>query len=138
MSEAAEALSVAQLALEGFRAGWATGSWSAFLALLAEDYTQRVPLGEVRGRELSKREAVRHYRAMTLLGVRLQLGEPFRTAASDTGATFELEVSGELYGLPYRNRLALSFDVAAGRITALREYFGELDKDLLERALKRP
>jgi ketosteroid isomerase-like protein len=130
-----EALRVCLIGLQRFRDGWATGQWRPFLELLAPSFVQRVPIGPLRGRDVGLEEARRHFRSLTLLGARLQLAEPFRVAASEAGATFELEVSGELYGLPYQNRLALSFDVAEGRITRLREYFGDLDPAILAKGL---
>jgi ketosteroid isomerase-like protein len=130
-----EALRIGRIGLQRFREGWATGAWRPFLELLAPSFVQRAPIGPLRGKDVGLDEARRHFRSLTLLGARLQLGEPFRVAASESGATFELEVTGELYGLPYRNRLALSFDVADGRITGLREYFGDLDPAILAKGL---
>jgi ketosteroid isomerase-like protein len=135
MEPRGEALRICLIGLQRFREGWATGQWRPFLELLAPSFLQRVPIGPLRGREVGLEEARKHFRSLTLLGARLQLGEPFRVAASGSGATFELEVTGELYGLPYRNRLALSFDVADGRITGLREYFGDLDPAILAKGL---
>lgn len=130
-----EALRICSIGLQRFREGWATGAWRPFLDLLAPCFVQRVPIGPLRGREVGLDEARKHFRSLTLLGARLTLGEPSRVAVSESGAVFELEVKGELYGLPYRNHLALSLDVRGGRITAMREYFGDLDPAVLEKGL---
>jgi ketosteroid isomerase-like protein len=121
--------------LQRFREGWATGAWRPFLDLLAPSFVQRVPIGPLRGKDAGLEEARRHFRSLTMLGARLHLGEPSRVSVSERGAVFELEVTGELYGLPYRNHLALSLDVADGRITGMREYFGDLDPDILAKGL---
>jgi ketosteroid isomerase-like protein len=130
-----EILTTARDALGRFRAGWATGAWKPFIELLAPGFTMRVPIGELRGRVASRDEAVQHFHLLRLAGVRLVVGEPTRTALGDSTVTFELEVSGSLYQRPYRNRLALSLDVEGGKITSLREYFGDLDPDILREGL---
>ena len=136
MDTAAEPLRTGLLALQRYRAGWSTGSWAPFVELLSPGFTLCAPIGDLRGRAATRAEVVSHFKAMRLLGVRLQLGEPLRVASSDRNVTFELEVTGALYGLPYRNTIAISLDVEAGLVTALREYFGELDREILARALK--
>ncbi len=40
-------------------------------------------------------------------------------------AGFEYRVAGELGEKPYRNHVAVFFDVAGGRVTAFREYYGD-------------
>ena len=129
-------LQTAALAMRHYRAGWATGGWKPFIELLAPSFEQRVPIGELRGRVSKRDEAVHHLQALRLSGLRLELGEPFRVCAGDRTATFELEVSGSLYDLPYHNRIVISLDVEGGLVTAMREYFGELDPEILARALK--
>jgi ketosteroid isomerase-like protein len=130
-----EPLHICLLGLDRFRQGWATGAWRPFLDLLAPSFVQRVPIGPLRGKDVGLDEARKHFRSLTLLGARLHFGEPSRVSVSASGAVFELEVSGELYGLPYRNHLALSLDVEDGRITAMREYFGDLDPGILAKGL---
>jgi ketosteroid isomerase-like protein len=132
----AEILAIAREGLERFRAGWSAGRWKPFIELLSADFTMRVPIGELRGRVATRAEAAHHFQLLRLAGIRLAIGEPTRTAVGGGTVVYELEVSGSLYQRPYRNRLVLSLDVAGGRITALREYFGELDPEILREALK--
>lgn len=129
-------VAVARAALDRFRVGWATGSRRPFLELLAEGFCMRVPIGALRGRTVGREEAAHHFQALRLARVRLALGEPTTVAVGERSVLFELEVSGTLYDLPYRNRLAFAFDVEGERVTGLREYFGELDRSLLARALE--
>ena len=129
-------IEAAHEALRHFRAGWATGAWKPFIEMLAPEFIQRVPIGELRGRDAGRDETVHHFGVLRLSGVRLQLGEPTRTAAGGGTVFFEVEVHGQMYGRPYDNRLALSFDVAGGKLTAMREYFGELDLEILREALR--
>jgi hypothetical protein len=49
---------------------------------------------------------------------------------------FELQVTGTLYDLPYKNHLAFAFEVEGDRIRSLREYFGDLDRDIIAKALE--
>lgn len=129
-------LEIAKDALAKFRHGWESGEWKPFVDLLAPGFTQRVPIGELRGREVGYDETKRHFRALRLMGLRLALGEPTRTTSGAGTVVFEVPVSGQLYGKPYQNRLVLSFDVADGKLTAMREYFGDLDPEILREGLK--
>jgi hypothetical protein len=128
----AEDLTIAHEALRTFREGMATGSWKPFIGLLAPSFTMQVPVGELRGRDATREDAIHHFAALRLGRVRLNLSEPSRTCVGDGTVTFELDVAGTLYGAPYANRLVLSFDVAGAQVTAMREYFGEISRPMLE------
>jgi hypothetical protein len=128
----AEDLRIAHEALRTFREGMATGAWKPFIALLAPSFTMRVPVGELRGRDATRDEAIHHFGALRLGRVRLNLSDPGRTCVGDRTVTFELDVAGTLYGAPYANRLVLSFDVEAAQLTSMREYFGEINRHMLE------
>ena len=47
-----------------------------------------------------------------------------RVMSNATTVVFEFRDEGELRGAPYRNRVAVSFDVRDGCIAGYREYFG--------------
>jgi ketosteroid isomerase-like protein len=127
---------LARDAMEKFRHGMATGSWKPFIELLAPDFTMRVPVGELRGQDASREEAIQHFSKLRLMGVRLSLGEPTTATTDGRTTVFELEVTGTLYGRPYKNHLAFAFDVEGGKVRAMREYFGDLDTEIVSKALK--
>jgi ketosteroid isomerase-like protein len=131
-----DTVTVALDAMERFRSGWASGSWKPFIELLSSDFEMRVPVGELRGRVVGREEAATHFQKLRLMRVRLTVGEPTRTTVGDGTVMFEVQVNGTLYGLPYRNNLAFAFDVRDGKVCGLREYFGDLDRDILAKALE--
>jgi ketosteroid isomerase-like protein len=126
---------LAREAMDRFRQGMATGSWKPFIELLAPDFTMRVPVGELRGHNAGREEAVQHFSKLRLMRVRLSLGEPTTETTDGRTTIFELEVTGTLYGRPYRNHLAFAFDVEGGKVRAMREYFGDLDSEIVSKAL---
>jgi ketosteroid isomerase-like protein len=124
-------LAVAREAMRTFRDGMASGAWKPFIAMLAPGFTMRVPVGELRGRVATREEAIHHFAALRLGGVRMRLSEAERTCVGESTVTFEVSVEGMLYGAPYINRLVFSLDIEDGKVTALREYFGELNRRML-------
>jgi ketosteroid isomerase-like protein len=128
-------LTVARDAMDRFRSGWANGSWKPFIEMLSSDFQMRVPVGQLRGRVVGREEAAVHFQKLRLMRVRLTIEAPTRTTVGDGTVMFEVAVSGTLYGLPYRNHLAFAFDVRDGELCGLREYFGDLDRDILSKAL---
>uniref|UniRef100_UPI0025B61A04 nuclear transport factor 2 family protein n=1 Tax=Trichocoleus desertorum TaxID=1481672 RepID=UPI0025B61A04 len=47
-----------------------------------------------------------------------------RVMSNDTTVVFEFRDEGVMRGQPYKNRVAIAFDVRADKICAYREYFG--------------
>lgn len=47
-----------------------------------------------------------------------------RVTSNETTVVFEFRDEGLLFGEPYKNRIAVSFDVRGDKICAYREYFG--------------
>jgi ketosteroid isomerase-like protein len=116
---------VARAAFDAFTRGLATGDWSGWLALLADDFTFWFPTGRYHGLNEGKARAAEFFAYVTQAfgpgGLEVMLD---RVTANETTAVFEFRDQGTLRGEPYRNRVAISLDVRDGKVAAYREYFG--------------
>ncbi|MEH1904171.1 MAG: nuclear transport factor 2 family protein [Nostoc sp.] len=117
-------LKVAQQAFEHFTHGLATGNWEAFLDMLTEDFTLWFPVGKFHGLNVGKERAREFFEYVSESfqgGLTLTLD---RFTSNDTTVIFEFRDEGRLLGEPYKNRLAVSWDIRGDKICAYREYFG--------------
>jgi len=119
-----------QIAMEAWRRnahGHATGEFEPWFALLDDDVVITMPLGPFRGSNHGIATARQIYAQISAAKPRLVYEQPLRV--SQTGATVVIEFDdhGTIAGFPYRNRIAASFDVGGEKVTAYREYFGDID-----------
>lgn len=117
-------LKVAQQAFEHFTHGLATGEWQAFLDMLTEDFTLWFPVGKFHGLNVGKERAREFFEYVSESfqgGLTLTLD---RFTSNDTTVVFEFRDEGSLFEQPYKNRLAVSWDIRGDKICAYREYFG--------------
>jgi ketosteroid isomerase-like protein len=125
MAENAEnTLKVAHEAFGYFKHGLATGEWNAFLDMLAEDFTFWFPAGKYHGLNVGKertREFFQYVSEVFSPGLILTLD---RVTSNETTVVFEFRDEGQMWGQPYKNRIAVSFDVREDKICSYREYFG--------------
>ena len=122
--ESENTLKVAQQAFEHFTHGLATGEWQAFLDMLTEDFTLWFPVGKFHGLNVGKERAREFFEYVSESfqgGLTLTLD---RCTSNDTTVVFEFRDEGRLFEQPYKNRLAVSWDVRGDKICAYREYFG--------------
>ena len=115
---------VAHQAFSHFTQGLATGEWNQFLDMLSEDFTFWFPVGSYHGLNVGKHRAREFFEYASEafkpgLSVTLE-----RVTSSETTVVFEFRDEGWLRGEPYKNRIAVSFDVRGNQICAYREYFG--------------
>ncbi|PMB43694.1 ketosteroid isomerase, partial [Fischerella thermalis CCMEE 5330] len=54
----------------------------------------------------------------------LKLNSLDHVTSNETTVVFEFRDEGMLFGEPYKNRVAVSFDVRGNKICSYREYFG--------------
>ncbi|MFH7026373.1 MAG: nuclear transport factor 2 family protein [Heteroscytonema crispum UTEX LB 1556] len=125
MAEVAEnTLKVAHQAFEHFTHGLATGEWNAFLDMLSEDFSFWFPAGQYHGLNVGKektREFFQYVSEVFSPGLTLTLD---RVTSNETTVVFEFRDQGQMRGQPYKNRIAVSFDVRGDKICSYREYFG--------------
>ena len=125
MAEGSEnTLKVAHQAFEHFTHGLATGEWNQFLDMLTEDFSFWFPMGKFHGLNVGKDKAKAFFQYVSESfqgGLTLTLD---RVTSNETTVVFEFRDQGMLLGQPYKNRLAVSFDVREDKICGYREYFG--------------
>lgn len=117
-------LEVPQQAFKHFNHGLATGEWNAFLDILTDDFSFWFPVGQYHGLNVGKektREFLEYVSSAFPEGLKVILD---RVTSNETTVVFEFRDEGSLRGEPYKNRIAVSFDVRKDKICAYREYFG--------------
>ena len=126
MTEASEnTLKVAQKAFEHFIHGLASGEWNAFLDMLAEDFTFWFPMGKYYGLNVGKKRAQEFFQYVSeVFSPGLTLTSLDSVTSNETTVVFEFRDEGLLMGEPYKNRVAVAFDVRGDKICGYREYFG--------------
>ncbi|MBW4554875.1 MAG: nuclear transport factor 2 family protein [Trichormus sp. ATA11-4-KO1] len=118
-------LKIAQEAFDKFTHGLATGEWEAFLDMLTEDFTFWFPMGKFHGLNEGKERAKEFFNYVSAsFNPGLQLTSLDRITSNETTVVFEFRDEGCLLGQPYKNRVAVSFDVRGDKICSYREYFG--------------
>ena len=114
----------AQTAFEGFARGLASGEWDSFLSLLTDDFNFWFPAGPFQGMNVGKARAAEFFQAVSRIfneGLEIQLE---RTFYSETTVLFEVRSRGKMFGQPYENQAAVSFDICGDRVCGYREYLG--------------
>ncbi|MEA5516688.1 nuclear transport factor 2 family protein [Nodularia sp. UHCC 0506] len=126
MSEQSEkTLKVAEKAFDNFSHGLATGEWQAFLDMLTEDFTFWFPMGKFHGLNQGKDRARDFFQYVSeSFNSGIQLTSLDRVTSNETTVVFEFRDEGLLLNQPYKNRVAVSFDVRGDKIYGYREYFG--------------
>lgn len=124
MTKQSDTLNVAYRAFGHFEQGLATGEWQAFINMLADDFTFWFPVGPYQGLNVGKERAIAFFQYVSeSFSASLTLSLD-RVTSNETTVVFEFRDEGLLLGQPYKNRVAVSFDVRDDRICAYREYFG--------------
>ena len=117
-------MEVANRAFGHFTHGLATGEWKQFMDILTEDFTFWFPVGKYHGLNVGKERALEFFNYVTETfspGLSFTLD---RVTSNETTVVFEFRDEGLMWGQPYKNRVAVSFDVRGDKICAYREYFG--------------
>ena len=123
--ESEKTLKIAEKAFEHFTHGLATGNWEAFLDMLTEDFTFWFPMGKFHGLNEGKDRAREFFQYVSeSFNSGLQLTYLDSVTSNETTVVFEFRDEGLLLNQPYKNRVAVSFDVRGDKISGYREYFG--------------
>ena len=123
-TESANTLAVARQAFAHFEHGLATGEWQAFFDMLTDDFSFWFPLGQFKGLNVGKARAIEFFNYVAEVyseGLTLTLD---RVTSNETTVVFEFRDQGLMWGKPYKNRVAVSFDVRDDKICGYREYLG--------------
>ncbi len=117
-------MEVAHRAFQHFNHGLATGEWQMFIDMLTEDFTFWFPMGPYHGLNVGKERAIAFFEYVSesfSQGLSVTLD---RVTSNETTVVFEFRDEGLLLGQPYKNRVAVSFDIRGNKICGYREYFG--------------
>jgi ketosteroid isomerase-like protein len=118
-------LKVAHQAFENLQHGLATGNWNPLLDLLTEDFAFWFPVGAYHGLNVGKERAQDFFLYVSeMFGQTIRLTSLERVTSNETTVVFEFRDEGMMRSEPYKNRIAVSFDVRGDKICGYREYFG--------------
>jgi ketosteroid isomerase-like protein len=112
-------------------AGHGGADFTPWLASLAKDVSIWMPLGAFRGENNGQERAAEIYKAIAAASPRLTYETPFRVSTTGQTVVLEFEDHGTIAGTAYRNRIAASFDIKDGKVAAYREYFGDIDPEIV-------
>jgi ketosteroid isomerase-like protein len=126
MTERSEnTLKVAHQAFENLHHGLATGEWNPMLDMLTEDFTFWFPVGPYHGLNVGKERAKAFFNYVSeVFGTTIRMTSLERVTSNETTVVFEFRDQGIMRSEPYKNRIAVSFDVRGDKICGYREYFG--------------
>jgi ketosteroid isomerase-like protein len=126
MTERSEnTLKVAHQAFENLHHGLATGEWNPMLDMLTEDFTFWFPVGPYHGLNVGKERAKAFFDYVSeVFGKTIRMTSLERVTSNETTVVFEFRDQGIMRSEPYKNRIAVSFDVREDKICGYREYFG--------------
>lgn len=119
-----DTVEIAHRAFGYFTHGLATGEWNLFVDMLTEDFTFWFPVGPYHGLNVGKERARAFFQYVSETfsqGLKLTLD---RVTSNETTVVFEFRDEGLMWEQPYKNRVAVSFDVRRDKICGYREYFG--------------
>jgi ketosteroid isomerase-like protein len=118
-------LKVAHQAFENLQHGLATDDWNPLLDLLTEDFAFWFPVGTYHGLNVGKEKARDFFLYVSeMFGQTIRLTSLERVTSNETTVVFEFRDEGMMRSEPYKNRIAVSFDVRGDQICGYREYFG--------------
>ena len=118
-------MAVAQQGFEYFTRGLATGEWDSFLDMLTDDFTFWFPVGSFHGFNEGKEKARAFFEYVSeVFSPGITITSIERVTSSDTTVVFEFRDEGKMRGEPYKNRIAVSFDIRGDKICGYREYLG--------------
>lgn len=123
----------ARKAYDAFVAGWATGDFEPYIAMLSEQFEFSYPAGADRGLYTGaegRTRMVNKVRGHSSRGERLTIKPPTRHGVAGNTVFFEFDSEGQFGDYPYRGHNIIAFDVQGDRITAFREFFGDIDPPL--------
>lgn len=118
-------LIVAHQAFANLQHGLSTGDWNPMLEMLTEDFTFWFPVGPYHGLNEGKEKAQDFFQYVSeVFEQSIKLTSLDRVTHNETTVVFEFRDEGMMWQEPYKNRIAVSFDVRGDKICGYREYFG--------------
>lgn len=122
-------LEIGQKAFDCFKNAIESGATDELIEMMSDDVRFLVPLpfeewrGEQRGKN-RLRELLRFEREVMELRIKF---EQISIAANDNLAAVEFRVEGTNKGGAYKNHISIFFEIENEKISAFREYAGDID-----------
>ena len=114
-------LKVAHQGFANLQHGLATGEWEPLLKMLTEDFWFWFPVGEYQGLNQGKERAKAFFTHVSqVFDNSIRLASIERITSNQTTVVFEFRDEGMLKGEPYKNRIAVSFDIRGDKICGYR------------------
>lgn len=117
-------LDVGIKAFEKFTHGLKTKQWKPFLDMITDDFTFWFPTGKYHGLNQGKQQAAAFFDYVSQVFEQGLSVELENIASNEKTVIFEFRDEGLLRGVPYKNRVAIAFDIRDDKICAYREYYG--------------
>jgi ketosteroid isomerase-like protein len=118
-------LKVGYQAFENLKIGLSTEEWAPMLDMVTEDFTFWFPMGPYHGLNIGKEKALAFFQYVSeVFGRTIKLTSLEHVTSNETTVVFEFRDEGMMRDEPYKNRIAVSFDVRGDKICGYREYFG--------------
>ncbi|MBS9386608.1 MAG: nuclear transport factor 2 family protein [Dolichospermum sp. BR01] len=118
-------LKIAHQAFAYFTQGLETGNWQAFLDMLTDDFTFWFPMGKFHGLNIGKERAKEFFEYVSeAFQAGIKITSLDNITSNEKTVIFEFRDEGNLFSNPYKNRVAVAFDIRDNQVCAYREYFG--------------
>ncbi|MFM6155024.1 MAG: nuclear transport factor 2 family protein, partial [Sphaerospermopsis kisseleviana] len=105
-------LKIAQQAFDYFTQGLGTGNWQNFLDMLTDDFTFWFPTGKFHGLNVGKERAKEFFTYVSeAFSPGIKITSLDNITSNEKTVIFEFRDEGNLFGQPYKNRVAVAFDV---------------------------
>jgi ketosteroid isomerase-like protein len=126
---------IADQAFECLQNIWQGEGHEPLLGLLAEEATYTMPAGQYRGEVTGKAQLAEMYQALRPYYVQspLYTERVLRVLADEQTVVYEFTNHAVFPGnVPYHNQITFSFDIKDGKVTAYREYIGDISPVFLQ------
>ena len=121
----AHALAVGAQGFAAFQRGLGQGEWEDFLSMLTDDFSFYFPQGKSQGFHQGKDRAKEFFAYVSLaFPTGIKITEILCVTASADTIVYEFKDEGVLRDAPYKNRVAVSWNIRGDKISGYREYFG--------------
>jgi ketosteroid isomerase-like protein len=125
MTDSDNTLQIGKQGFDNLMYGLRTNDWNPLLDMLSDDFTFWFPTGKYHGLNTGKERAKQFFEYVNeAFDSSITLTSIERITSSETTVVFEFRDEGRLLGQPYKNRIAVSFDISGEKICGYREYFG--------------
>ncbi len=128
-------LDIAATAFGLLKTIWQGGEYQPLLDMLTDDTVYSMPAGNFRGEVKGKEKLAEMYKAIRpyYVGSPLKVENILNITSNESTVVYEFTNSGIFPGdVAYDNKLAFSFTIKDGKVSAYREYVGDISPVFLK------